>query len=462
MFSRIMDLLSSIIMAAGVFAALYLQVPWLAIAMFISIIPLAYISAKAGRKTYAAEKEMSQIGRRAEYLSTLLLSREAIEERSVYGYSDNLNTQYINNFEHSRKFKMKVSWNNYVRIKLGGIATSLYSISAMVVLLPAVVNGNLDLGMFIGLIGGIFYLSKEFSWGIGGMIQGVTNSREFLNDLTEFTALEHCPDADSLREKTMAFQTIEFRNVSFTYPDTSKLILDNVSFLIERGKHYSFVGANGAGKTTITKLITGLYNNYTGDIFVDGRDLRHFSQPEVKGLSSVVYQDFARYCISMYNNIALSEAPNNDIEKKRELVLQAIEHVGLGGTLTKLSKGLDTPLGKILPGGVDVSGGEWQRIAMARCLMSNAPLKILDEPTAALDPISESLVYKNFEQISRGGTTIFISHRLGSTKLADVIYVLNNGKIVESGSHAQLITDKNGLYREMFEAQAQWYTEGGA
>jgi ATP-binding cassette subfamily B protein len=231
------------------------------------------------------------------------------------------------------------------------------------------------------------------------------------------------------------------------------LILNDVSFTIENGKHYSFVGVNGAGKTTITKLITGLYTNYEGEILVDGKSLRNMSQSQVKGLSSVVYQDFAKYCVTLYDNIAIADVGNLSNRKEAE---NAIELVGLANAMKKLKNGLDTPFGKVMENGVDLSGGEWQRVAMARSAMSNAPLKILDEPTSALDPVGESMVYQNFERISRSMTTIFISHRLGSTKLADVIFVLSDGRIAESGSHASLMA-KGGLYCEMFNSQAEWY-----
>jgi ATP-binding cassette subfamily B protein len=177
------------------------------------------------------------------------------------------------------------------------------------------------------------------------------------------------------------------------------------------------------------------------------------TQAEIKGLSAVVYQDFAKYYMSLYDNLAIADIDNPDNHAQ---AVKAIELVGLSDVVTKLKNGMDMSLGKIVKDGVDISGGEWQRVAMARIVMSDAPLKILDEPTAALDPISESSVYHNFKQISKGKTTIFISHRLGSTKLADIIYVLANGKIIESGCHSALMAD-NGLYYDMFNSQAEWY-----
>ncbi|HPP36588.1 MAG TPA: ABC transporter ATP-binding protein, partial [Clostridiales bacterium] len=364
--------------------------------------------------------------------------------------------QFAERYEFARKFRMKVSVKNFIKQKMGGIITSILSTAVMFAMLPPVVQGKIDIGMFIGMMGGVFSLSGKLSWGVNWIIEDLARKREYLKDLTEFMKLEEHDDANTLPDRTMTFRTIEFRNVSFRYPGTEKLILDNISFVIESGKHYAFVGVNGAGKTTVTKLITGLYSNYEGEILVDGRPLRSMSQAEIKGLSSVVYQDFAKYYISMYDNIALGclnqEHDRADIENAAGLA-------GLSDTISRLPDGLDTPLGKIQEKGVDISGGEWQRVAIARGIASSAPLRILDEPTASLDPVSESMVYKKFEQISRGMTTIFISHRLGSTKLADIIYVIADGRIAESGSHEELM-EKNGIYAEMFRAQAEWYKTG--
>jgi ATP-binding cassette subfamily B protein len=171
----------------------------------------------------------------------------------------------------------------------------------------------------------------------------------------------------------------------------------------------------------------------------------------------VVYQDFARYWFSLHDNIAIGNIHNFHNEQN---VKEAISLVGLEEAVNDLPNGIHTPLGKVMSNGVDLSGGQWQRTAMARSVINPAPLKILDEPTSALDPVAEATVYKNFEKITRGETTIFISHRLGSTKLADIIYVLQNGKITESGSHSKLM-EQNGAYAEMFNVQANRYASEG-
>jgi len=454
MYSRILDIVNLGVFVLGIIITLFTQVWWIAVTMLIASIPILYIATKAGKQSYAADKEMTKIDRRVNYLSGVMKSRDAVEERNLYGYTGSLNAQFSEKYEFARKFRLKVSRWNFIKSKTGGVVTTVYSVGAMLALIPPVVDGRITIGMFIALMVAVFRLTERLSWGVNWIVEEISRNRERLKDLTEFMALDEYGDAAAKPEKNMSFNIIEFRNVSFTYPGTDKLILDKISFTIENGKHYSFVGVNGAGKTTITKLITGLYGNFEGEITIDGRSIRDLTQAEIKGLSSVVYQDFAKYYISLYDNIAIADLDNSDNRKDVE---NALELTGMSEAVAKLKDGIDTPLGKILENGADISGGEWQRVAMARSVLSPAPLKILDEPTAALDPIGESMVYSNFERISRGMTTIFISHRLGSTKLADIIYVLSDGKIAESGSHSALMAEK-GVYCEMFNSQAEWYT----
>lgn len=457
MYSQVLEAANLVIYITGILVTLFTQVWWAPVFMLVSAVPMIYIAARAGRRSYDADKELSKTERRMDYLSDLMKSRAAVEERSIYGYTGNLNDKYTDNFEYAYKFRLRVQARNFRKSKAGGVVMAVYCIVVMFALMIPAADGDIDLGMFIGLMNAVFGLSNRLSWSAAWIIEGFARRREYFKDLTRFMNLEEHDGAIDLPDRNIAFSTIEFRNVSFKYPGANKLILDNISFVIENGRHYSLVGVNGAGKSTIIKLLTGLYTSYEGEILVDGRSLRDLPQSEIKGLSSVVYQDFAKYYISLYDNITIADVGNNN----REKIEKAIKLVGLSGAVAKLKNGLDTPLGRIVENGVDLSGGEWQRVAMARSVINNAPLKILDEPTAALDPVSESAVYNNFERISRGGTTLFISHRLGSTKLADIIFVLADGKIIESGSHAELMTLDSGVYAEMFNSQAEWYKANG-
>lgn len=452
-FNAVLALAGQALSALGVIVTIASHTWWAGLIIVASAVPLMLIAKKAGERSYESQRETSKINRRAGYLSQVLKSREAVEERTVYGYTDALNATYMERYHTARKIQQWVTFKNFLKQKAGGVFSSVIAVATMLSMIPSVLNKSIDYGMFIALMGGIFNLVSSLAWGINNQIQEIAAKKEYLRDLTKFMALETVDGAEVLPAPDMRFERISFEHVSFSYPGTDKLILDDLSFEIQRGGHYSFVGINGAGKTTITKLLTGLYTNYTGEINVDGRSLREYSQAELKGLSTVVYQDFARYSFSLYDNIAIGSVNTDE-----QAVSDAIKLVGLTETAAKLPDGVQSYLGKIYKDGVDISGGEWQRVAMARSLVSTAPLRILDEPTAALDPLSESRVYSQFEQISNGKTTIFISHRLGSTKLADIIYVLADGRITEKGSHSQLM-ELSGLYAEMYSAQAAWYAD---
>jgi ATP-binding cassette subfamily B protein len=219
---------------------------------------------------------------------------------------------------------------------------------------------------------------------------------------------------------------------------------------IEKGKSYSLTGKNGAGKTTLIKIITGLYKNFEGEIAINGRDIKEYSVSELRNMFSIIYQDYAKYYIPLQDNITFG----SDFGDFDELM----KTVELDTVISNLPKGAKTPLGKIFENGADVSGGEWQKIAIARSMHKNCPFMILDEPTASLSPMMETKVYGEFAKISAGHTMLLISHRLGSTKLSDTVLVLDGGKIAEEGSHDELMR-KNGLYAEMFENQRSWYDE---
>ena len=213
------------------------------------------------------------------------------------------------------------------------------------------------------------------------------------------------------------------------------------------------MGVNGAGKSTITKLLTGLYDEYEGEILINGKELRFYPAAALKALFSVIYQDFSHYQISLLDNIAIGDISHETDDSR---ILQAALEVGLGETVNKMKDGIKTQLGKIDADGIDISGGQWQKIAIARSVISTAPIKILDEPTASLDPISENKLYKQFKEIMAEKTAILISHRLGAARLVDEIFVLDKGIIAERGCHNELMKRK-GIYAHMFDEQREWY-----
>lgn len=441
----------------GILFVLFTQVWWIAFAILGFSIPLFYLALKSGKANYNAKREVSKFKRKYEYLGEVLSGRDAVEERTLFRFEDKINKKWQEQYEIARKIEFRTNRKWFIKMKTGSLLTALVSILIAGVLINPVKTGVITIGMFISLVNGVFSLVEMMAWELTYQVDQLAKDKEYLKDLTALASLEETLGAtDKPKALIPEFKSLEFKRVSFKYPRTDNYILKDISFIIEEGRHYALVGINGAGKTTITKLITGLYDNYDGEILVNKKNIKEYSQSQLKAICSVVYQDFAKYSISLKDNISIGRIKGIGSDENNKLIYDAVSTIELNDVIDKLPEGINTPLGKIKSNGLDVSGGEWQRIAMARAIINPAPLKILDEPTAALDPISESNVYKKFEEISKGSTTIFISHRLGSTKLADEILVIGNGSVLEKGTHNELM-DKSGIYSQMYESQRGWY-----
>ncbi len=246
---------------------------------------------------------------------------------------------------------------------------------------------------------------------------------------------------------------IEFKNVSFKYPDTDNYVLENISFKFAIGKRLAVVGENGSGKTTFIKLLCRLYEPTQGEILLNGIDIKKYNYSDYLNVFSVVFQDFKLLSYSLAQNVAAS------VNYDEERVKNCLEQAGFNERLDKMKDGINTPLYKDLSDkGIEISGGESQKIAIARAIYKNSPFVILDEPTAALDPIAEAEVYSKFNEIMQGKTAICISHRLSSCKFCDEIVVFDSGKVVQKGTHEQLLNTE-GKYKALWFAQAQYYTQ---
>ena len=246
---------------------------------------------------------------------------------------------------------------------------------------------------------------------------------------------------------------VEFRNVSFRYPAANDYALKNISLKFNIGERLAIVGQNGSGKTTLIKLLCRLYDPTEGEIRLNGIDIRKYSYPEYLSIFSVVFQDFQLLAFPLSQNVAARAEPD------AERVARCLDEAGFGQRLSTLPKGLDTPLFRDFDErGVEVSGGEAQKIAIARALYKDAPFIVLDEPTAALDPVSEAEIYARFNTLIQDKTAIYISHRLSSCRFCDRIAVFDKGHIVQFGSHDELVADASGKYYDLWNAQAQYYT----
>lgn len=452
-FQAVLMVLNICIRITSLLIIILTQIWWAGIFILVFCVPLIYISIKTGKKTYEVSKDTAKIERKAGYLHSILFNRECVEERSLFGFVDCINDKWYSYFEQARKMRIRIKRKNFLQVNGASLITLFAMAVIILVLIMPLQKGSISIGLFMALVTAIFNLVQAVSGELSDIVSNMAIKREYIKDLNLFNALtEQSGALDEPVQTSCKFESLEFRNVTFAYPGTENTVLNDCSFYLQKNRHYAFVGANGAGKTTITKLITGLYPDFSGDILINGKSIRQYTLAELKAMYAVIHQDFARYYISLKDNIALGNI--NGVSNER--LEQVVSMIGLETMVADLPRGTDTYLGKIKESAVDISGGEWQRVAIARALVSNAPITILDEPTAALDPVAESNIYEMFGRISEGKSTIFITHRLGAAKLADEILVIEQGKIAERGSHEELM-DLNGIYTEMFESQRSWY-----
>ena len=315
--------------------------------------------------------------------------------------------------------------------------------------LALAIAGTITVGMVLRYAQAIFQacmsvsasirLAGEFRTDVGR----IASTLEYLNLEAEKTK------GESVTEMTKG--VIEFRNISFRYPGTKELVLDHVSLKIEPSEKIAVVGKNGSGKTTLVKLLCRLYEPEEGEILWNGKNIREYDLREWQKIFAIVFQDYSLLSLTLGQNVAAS------VQYEAERAKEVLQLAGFGERLNKLKKGLETVVyPEYEQDGVSFSGGEEQKIAIARAIYKGGQICILDEPTAALDPVSESRVYESFDEIVKGKTAVYISHRLSSCKFSDRIFVLDNGKIAESGTHEALLS-KNGLYAQLGQAQAQSY-----
>lgn len=438
----------------------YLNNPLTGVVVFILLVVISYLSSHFLNKAETYWSSDADSGR--------------LENRifSFYGFAITerqraLDMRIYNQYDICKYFSSK---NSYMKVsKVAKYAKKemalyyIFSSTVSIMLMGAIytfvclksIYGAFGIGSITLYIGAI----TKLLFGIGDFIKSIgliQNNAPFLDLIFRFLDIENTMYQGNLtpeRERENQY-LVEFENVSFKYPGSDKLILKDLNIKFKVGKRLAIVGENGSGKTTFIKLLCRLYDPTDGRILLNGIDIKEYSYKEYIDLFSPVFQDFKLLSYQLGENIATNK--NYDKEK----VLECIEKSGFINRYINLNEGLDTYLYKDLNmKGVDFSGGESQKIAIARALYKNSNFIILDEPTAALDPLTEAEIYDRFKEISSGKTTIFISHRLSSCKFCDEIVVFDNGKIIEKGKHEDLVSNKNSKYYELWESQAKYYVE---
>jgi len=431
--------------------------PWLLLVLVLGVVPAFVGESHFAFLGYAKNFRQTPVRRQLDYLRVLAGSKEAAKELKLFGLKQFLIEQFTRLGDQIYHENVALS---HRRLVVGGSLAILGTISyyaAYVFVIWRTVGGALSIGQLTALTGAILQVSSNIQQ-IFSTLSGIADQALFLTDLLAFFEMQPMirSKPNALSAPRPMVRGFEFRDVSFSYPGTSRLVLNRLNFRLSPGERVVLIGENGEGKTTIVKLITRLYDPTAGQILLDGVDLREYSLEDLYGEIGVIFQDFMRYEMTAQENIAVGR-----IEElgNRELLHSAARMSLAHEVVEKLPWRYQQMLGRRFEGGVDLSSGEWQKLALARAYLRDAQLLILDEPTAALDARSEFEVFQRFAELTAGKTALFISHRFSTVRMADRIVVLENGQIAEEGSHEEL-TDLGGRYAEMFEMQAASYRVG--
>ncbi len=456
----VLGLLQTVPAVLAVGAGLILTQPFLFALLIMGSIPAVFASRVGSRLIHRHQVKHTPGDRLRMYLYMILTRKDEAHEIRAFDSSAFLRGKHDAAFDDKIDDLRRVIRKRFILSFVGG-AVSVAMISfALALLIILVRTGRLDLASAGVALGALLILSQRLR-GLLGSVGTLYEGSLFLEDFTSFvdahsrTEDVEASGSDHSSRAANGFQEIELDRVEFTYPSRSDPSLQDVSMRIRHGEVIALVGENGSGKTTLAKLLAGLYTPSSGRVLWDGVDITKCDGSLVRDRVAVIFQDYVRYFLNARENIAVGQ-------EKRMLdeaaIVEAARRAGAHEFLSALPNGYDTILGPAFAGGSDLSGGQWQRIALARAHFRNAPLLILDEPTASLDPRGEYQVFEQVRRLARGRTVLFISHRFSSARSADRILVLDEGRLVEEGSHEDLIA-RNSLYAELFTLQARAYGE---
>ncbi|MCA0987066.1 ABC transporter ATP-binding protein [Guptibacillus algicola] len=423
----------------------------------IAAIPILLIQTRFGNEKFFLLKFQTRKAREANFLNNLLHDRQSAKEIRLFNLGQRFITKWGRLFlENNHEILALLKKEKKVQIILDFFTAVLYSLSAAVVIW-LLRSRSLGIGEFVS-IGQAIKGSQSSLNMIASNLARIYEENLYIEDLFEFLDFKDERYTLSHIECTYPFPSklqkgISIKNVSFWYPDSEKMVLDNVDFAISPGEKIAIVGDNGSGKTTLVKCLLGLYPVSTGEIIVDGININQYDPSTLKQSMTGIFQDFMQLPFSVRDNITLGDLDHLDDDL---LMRKVAKQSGIYDTIQKFPDGFETRLGKLLGDGEDLSGGQWQKLALSRALFSKANIIILDEPTASLDPLTELKIFNQFKQITEDKTTIYISHRMAAARLADRIIVMKEGRLVEVGSHEELLALGNEYY-DMFTSQAQWY-----
>jgi len=435
-------------------AGVFLFSPRLLVLLFACVVPAFLGESHFAFLGYSLAHELTPLRRELDYLRVIGASKESVKEVKIFALGDYICSRYA---DISGQVVRRTRALAGRRTRAGSFfavlsAAGYYAAYALAVY--RTVSGHLTIGDLTFLAGAIAGTSSNIQ-ALFSTFSSIADQALFLTDLLDFLHVQPriVSRPEALPAPRPIRQGFEFRKVCFQYPGSSRLILRDFDFRLEPGNRVALIGENGQGKTTFVKLLARLYDPTAGIILLDGVDLRDYRVEEIGKEIGIIFQDFMRYEMSARENIAVGRIEEIGNQGRLE---EAARKSLADGVIAKLTGGMDQMLGRRFEGGVDLSGGEWQKFALARAYMRDAQLLILDEPTASLDARSEYEVFCRFSELTENRMALLISHRFSTVRMADRILVLEGGAIQEQGSHEQLLALR-GRYAEMFELQAAGY-----
>jgi ATP-binding cassette subfamily B protein len=449
-----LQMLQQVITLASLVILLVRFSPWLAVIVFVSAIPAFLSQSQYAERSFRAVSRRAPESRLLNYLEMLLTGIDTVKEIKLFGLGEPLLKRYQELFTRFYLEDRAIA----ERRTFAGLGWSLLSTlayyGAYAWIVMRTIAGSITLGdmtMFLS----IFRQSQSSIRSLLDSLNRVYESNLYLDNLMTYLELQPqlVSPADGLIAPEPIRQGIEFRGVTFCYPGSDVEVLRDVNLHIRPGERIALVGLNGAGKTTLIKLLTRLYDPTQGQILLDGVDLREYDLTSLHQRFGVIFQDFVRYQFTVRENIGFGQVDAlDDLDRIRD----AADRGGAGPIIEVMPRGYDTMLGRRWEKGLELSGGQWQKIALARAFMRKAEVLVLDEPTSALDAEAEYEVFRRFGELMEGRIAVLISHRFSTVRMADRIVVLSAGKIIELGSHAELIR-LDGAYARLFNLQAEGY-----
>ena len=450
LFGQAQDLVTIASFAAG----LFVYAPWLIVLLAIALVPAFIGEAHFNAQSYWLNYHRAPERRELDYVRQVAASAESAKEVKIFGLNRFLIDRYlelaVSFFRANRRIAVR-------RAAWGSVLTAVSTIAyyfAYAYIVWRTLHGEFTIGNLTFLAGSFLRLRGLLEQLLLGL-SSVAGQALYLDDLFSFFEIkaEITSPAKPRPFPNPIREGFAFENVGFQYPGAERWAVRNLSFHLNAGEVLALVGENGAGKTTLVKLLARLYDPDEGAILLDGHDLKEYDLFELRRNIGVIFQDFVRFHLSAADNIAVGSI---DARADRERIVRAAERSSADDVIAKLPQGYDQVIGKRFKTGIDLSGGEWQKIAIARAYMRDAQVLILDEPTAALDARAEFEVFQRFKELSAGKTAVLISHRFSSVRMADRIVVLGEGRVEAAGTHEELLA-QGGRYAELFELQAAGY-----